>query len=874
MTTSPLVARVLLRLVDPRVREFISGDLEEGFAAAARAEGDSVAARWMTRQALAAVVQHPWRPAGNNTPRGDGFMRTLVQDLVYGARTARRQPGFSFVVILTLALAIGANTVIFSFANILLIRPLPIGAAGTLGWVFLVDPHTRSNRGTLSIPEFLDYRRALTSFDSLAASMRANVTLTGRGDARRLTASRVTANLIDTWGLHLAAGRTFSTGADAPGAAGEVVLSHRFWQRELAGDPSIVGQTLMLDHRPATVVGVLAADIEIGNMTEIDVWTPLSLQPDAPREERTLRVSGRLGSGMTIAQASADAAREAQVLAREHPSANDGWSARVAPTREAITGTDTWPIMTLLSVVVGFVLLLACANLANLVLARASGRRRELALRAALGAGRRRVIRQMLTENLIYGACGGALGLAVAYGGLAAMRAAAYEPFFRMVKIDLNVLLFTSALALVTPVLFGILPALQATRADVAEALKEGGRTAGAARANRSRAVLVVAQLALAVMLLVLSTLLVQALVNIERAPLGIDAGRLLTARLDLPEWRYPTAAQQDDYREQLLSRLRAAGTIESAAVTDRLPQLDGEPATEVTIAGRSAPRPEDRPWAVVSTVSDAFFAAAGIPVFAGRTFTEADTSSRAAVAIVNREMARRYWGSPDAAIGARLSLAGDAAGATFQVVGVAADVLRGDREGVNPQVFLDARQRPNRKLALLVRTADPVAAAPIVRAQLRGLDADVPLYELRPLQQALDEDLSSSHILGSLFTSFALLALLLAASGLYAVVSYAAAQRVKEFGVRVALGATARDISRMMLMQTGRLVAIGVVLGLAGGRVLAMGATTLLYRVSPSDPATYAGVALGLTVVALVATYVPVRRATSIDPVSALRLE
>jgi predicted permease len=876
MSALPLAARVLLRLVDPRVREFIGGDLEEAYGVAAALDGPVRARRWAVGQAAAAVAQYPWRPprSDSHAARGDGVMRTLWQDLRYGGRTALRQPAFSFVVVLTLALAIGANTVIFSFANILLIRPLPIADSGRVGWLALIDPQTRSDRAPVSIPEFLDYRASMTSFASLAAAARGDVTLTGRGDARRLATNRVTANLPDAWGLQRVAGRPFSAGADAPGAAGEVVIAHHYWVHDLQSDPSIVGQTLMLDNRPATVVGVLAPDIEIGNFSQIDVWVPLTLRADLPRNERTLRVSGRLKPGATVSQASADALRVAQGLAREHPATNEGWSARVIPTREAITGTDTWPILTLLSVVVGFVLLLACANLANLVLSRASGRRRELALRSALGASRPRVVRQMLTENVIYGASGGALGLALAYGGLAAMRAAAYEPFFQMVRIDRNVLAFTSALALLTPILFGILPALQATRTAVGEALKDGGRGTGAARANRSRDVLVVAQLALAVMLLVLSTLLVQTLVNIERAPLGVDATRLLTARVDLPEWRYSTAAAQDEYREQMLARLRAAGAIENAAVTDRLPQLDGEPSTPVAIAGRDAARAEDRPWAVVATVSDAFFATAGIRLATGRAFDTRDTPQRPAVAIVNREMARRYWGSPAAAIGARVTLSSSAAGTTLDVVGVADDVLRGDREGVSPQLYLAARQRPARRLALLVRAADPVAAAPTVRAALRSLDADVPLYEVRPLQQALDEDLSSNHVLGSLFMSFALLALVLAASGLYAVVSYAAAQRLKEFGVRLALGATARDIARMMLLQTGRLVAVGLVLGLAGGRVLATGATTLLYRVSPSDPATYAGVAIGLAFVALVASYMPVRRATAIDPVVALRLE
>jgi putative ABC transport system permease protein len=871
----PFAARLLLRLTDARVREYLAGDLEESFAALADLEGLSRARHWSRRQALAAALQHPWKPVAAARPRGDGLMRTLLQDLSFGVRMVRRQPTFSAVVVMTLALAIGANTVIFSFANVLLLRPLPLKDTQTLGWIFAIDPHRGGNRGPLSIAEFMDYRRSLTSFESLGASMRSNVTLTGRGDARRLTGSRVTANLIDLWGLRLQAGRGFSMGADTPGAPGEVVISHHYWERELNRDPSIVGQTLMLDGKPATVVGLLSPDIEIGNISEIDVWTPLTLSADAPREERVLRVNGRLKPGVTLAQAGAEVQRVAQVLAREHPTVNEGWAARVAPTREAMTGADTVPIMTLLSLVVGFVLLLACANLANLVLSRATGRRRELAVRSALGASRSRVIRQMLTENVVYGLCGGVAGLGVARGGLALMRAAAYEPFFRMVTIDRNVLAFTAVLAVLTPVLFAILPALQATRSDAGEALKDGGaRTAGGVRAARSRSVLVVAQLSLAVMLLVLSTLLVKALVNIAHVPLGLDQRLLLTARIDLPGWRYTNEASIGDYHDRLLRRLQAVPGVQTAALTERLPFLDGEPITQVEITGRSAIRAEDRPWAVMTRVSDDYFAAAGVPILAGRAFALEDRPGRPAVALVNAEMVRRYWGTPARALGARLTLPGGEAGAALQVVGVAGDVLRADREGVNPQVYVAARQQPGRALSLIVRAADPFAVAAGVRAQIRGLDADVPIYDIRPFQQALDEDLSSSRILGSMFVAFALLALVLAASGLYAVVSYAAAQRAKEFGVRVALGAMPADIVRMMLGQTGKLVAIGLGLGLAGGRLLAVGATTLLYQVSPSDPATYTGVALSLGTIALLATYIPVRRATALDPVRALRLE
>ena len=873
MTPLPLAARALLGCTDPLVREFVAGDIEEAFARIAGRDGIQSARRWALRQAAAAVLQHPWKPSRSHHS-GDGLMRTLLQDLKYGARMVRRQPTFSAVVVMTLALAIGANTVIFTFANILLLRPLPLKSPETLGWVFTVDPHRGGDRGSLSIPEFLDYRAQLTSFDPLAATTRGSVVLTGRGDARRLQASRVTANLIDLWGAKLHMGRTFTNGADTPGAPGEVVVSYRYWDRELNRDPSIVGQTLMLDGRPSTVTGVLAPEIEIGNLSEIDVWVPLSLTPDAPREERTLRVNGRLKPGMTLAQANADVLRVAQILAREHPQTNNGWSARVAPTREAMTGSDTKPIMLLLSLVVGFVLLLACANLANLVLSRATGRRRELAVRSALGASRLRVIRQMLTENLIYGILGGAFGLAVAEAGLDIMAAVAYEPFFRMLRIDRNVLGFAATLALLTPVLFAMLPAWQSTRADAGEALKDGGtRTAGGVRVARSRSVLIVAQLSLAVMLLVLATLLVQALRNIADAPLGIDASKMLTARLELPAWRYSTPVALGEYQSQMLSRLIANSAIEQAAFVERLPLLDGEPTTEVEIEGRPPGRPEDRPWAVATTVGDGYFAAVGTPLIAGRAFNESDLPERTPVAIVNKEMARRFWGSPEKALGARMTLTGDAH-RTVEVVGVTGDVLRGDREGVNPQLFCAQRQRPSRSLSLVVRAADPASVAAAVRSQMRALDADVPVYELRPFQQAIDEDLSSSHILGSLFASFALLALVLAASGLYAVVSYASAQRVKEFGVRIALGATGRDIVTMMLRQTAKLVAIGVVLGLVGGRLLAIAATTLLYRVSASDPATYAAVAVTLAAVAMLATYVPVRRVMSIDPVRALRLE
>jgi putative ABC transport system permease protein len=872
----PLAARALLRLTDPAVREFIEGDLSEVFDERTAGGGGRDAHRWAVRQAFQAVLTSPWRPRrASGFPTGDGFMKTLLQDFRYGFRMIRKQPGYSLVIVLTLALAIGANSVIFSFASILAIRPLPLANENALGWIFTVDPQTGDARSGMSIPEFLDYRSSVTSFSALAATVRDNVTMTGRGDAERLEASRVTANIVDVWGLRLQQGRGFRSGADRPGADGEVLLSNHFWTKRLDRDPSIVGQTLMLDGRPATVVGILSPEIEIGNISEVDIWLPLQLTSEGSRLERRLRVSGLLRPGTSAAQASPEARQIATRLASEHPDTNAGWSARVAPTREAMVGTDTFTVLALLGTVVGFVLLIACANLANMVLSRGIRRRREIAVRSALGASRGRVVRQMLTENVLYGIAGGLVGLAFAQAGLAIIRAISYEPFFELLSIDRHVLIFTTALAFLTPLLFGLFPALQSSRADVNETLKEGGaRSGGGVRTKRSRSALVIAQLGLAVALLVVTGLLVKALMIIERSPVGFDTQKILTFQVSPPAWRYRTDASTTQYYDQLLSKVRSAPGVEAAGLSDRLPLLGSEVTTVAAIDGIPAGRPEDRPWAVPLTVDDGYFAALGVPIQEGRGFTAVDTPSSEPVAVINHEMARRFWPASSQVIGAHVTVGAGAAARRVRIVGMTADVLKADREGVNPQIFQLVRQVPRRDLVVVVRATDPRGVQGAVRGQVRALDADVPVYMMRPLEQAIDEDLSSTNILFGLFGSFAIIALVMAASGLYAVVSYSAGQRIQEFGVRIALGAVPRDIQWMMLRQTGVLVCVGLALGLLGGRVVASLASSLLYRVSPSDPAIYTGVAATLGTIALLASYGPVRRACRIDPVRALRLE
>jgi predicted permease len=800
-------------------------------------------------------------------------MRQLLQDLRYAGRIIRRQPGYSTLIVLTLALAIGANTVIFSFANVLALRPLPVKDQDTLGWIFLNDPQRGGDRGPLSIAELLDYRAAVQSFESIAGTTSGAVTLTGRGDAEALQASRVTANLHRTWGLTMHLGQTFGPADDQPGAAPVVVLSHQFWTRRLSADPAIVGQPLTLNGRPHTVLGVLRPDIEIGNLSLVDVWIPITLDSTLSREQRTLRVSGRLKPGVTFEAAALEVHEVSRRLQQEFPNTNAGWEARLAPTKEAMTGGDTWLVLGLLITVVGFVLLIACANIANLVLARATGRRRELAVRTALGASRLRMVRQLLTESLLLGIAGGALGLLVAYAGLILIRAAAYEPFFRLVVIDRTVLLFTAVLALITPLVFSLLPALHASRPDVQEALKESSnRAGGGVRGRRSRSALVVAQLALAMMLLIVSGLLVRTMIEINRAPLGFDRANLLTLRMELPDWRYHTPESMRQFQDSLVARLSALPGVRDVAVTDRLPLVGSEAPADLRVEGYEPPRPQDTPWAVPARVSERYLAAAGIPLVAGRSFAQADTSEVVPVAIVNAEMATRYWGSIENALGRRVQVTGSDHWLT--IVGIAANVLRADLREANPEIYLAARQDPRPAVAVLVKADRAEQLAASVRSEVRGLDAEVPVRELRTIQDVLDDELSSSRILMAMFIAFAGLALVLAASGLYGVVSYSVTQRQQEIGIRMALGAAAGDIRGMVVRQTFALVLVGGLIGLAGGALLGRLSSTLLYRVSPSDPATFAAVTVVLAGVALLAAYAPVRRAVSVDPLTALRSE
>lgn len=801
-------------------------------------------------------------------------MPEFLQDIRHGARLLVKQPGFTAVVGLTVALAIGANTVIFSIASFLLLRPLPFKDRDTLAAVYGVDPRRDNDRATTSIPDLLEWRAEARSFEQLGAWRSDTCTLTGTEEPLRLQAQRVTANLLDAWKIDMALGRRFRAGEDQPGADPVVIVSHGFWQRHFAADPDIIGRTMALNGHAHTIVGVMAPEMEIGNLSLVDIWTPLTLDPDAPRDERRLQAYGRLNPGVTIEQASAEMATIAARQAEAYPATNEAWGARAVPMLEAMTGRNAWVVLTLLGVVVALVLVIACANVANLMLARAVARRKELAVRAAIGAGRMRLVRQLVTESVLLGLLGGALGLLLARGGLAIMKAVSYEPFFKQIAIDYRVLSFVGVLSLVTPLLFAFLPALHAARADLNEALSEGaGRTSGGVRGRRGRNALVVAQLSLAAALLILSTLVIRTAIAQARLDMGFDPANVLTLQIELQGPRYPGDDEVRRFYEGALDRLARLPGVAHAAVTSALPVLDGLGQIAFAIEGRPEPTPADRPWALQATVSRGYFAAFDIALVRGRAFTPADGPDAPGVALVSAETARRYWRDDDP-IGRRIRL-GDGGGPWLEIVGVVADVFNRQTfaEGFDPQIYVNVAQHPRRAMAFALRTTtDPAGLAAAVRREIHAEDPDQALFDVRSMAQAFHEELASDRMIFGMFATFALVALLLAAAGLYGVMSYSVAQRRQEFGVRLALGARAGDVVRLVVRQGLVLVVVGTALGLLGGFAMSSAVANILFGVGPADPLTYGGVTALLATVAFLASYVPARRAVAQDPIRALR--
>ena len=812
-------------------------------------------------------------------------MRTLFQDVRYAARTLLRQPGFALMAVLTLALGIGANTAIFSVIDAALLRSLPYREPGRLVHLWETKRSRDFERREASYPDFLDWRAQGTEvFEGLAGYTGRPVTLTDAGEATRVRGAAVTANFFDLLGVNAVAGRTFVGGEDGLEAKRVAVISHGLWQRRFGGEPGAVSREVTLDGQAYTVVGVLPADFQFALLGDTEVWTPLALTPDVAsrRYMHWVKVVGRLKEGASLEAAQARLATIASRIEQDDSAAHAGVGLRAVELQDEFVG-PVRPVLFVLLGAVGFVLLIACTNVANLLLARSAARQKEVAIRAALGASRWRVVRQLLTESVLLSVVGGAAGLMIALWGVDLLVSLipagqlTQMPYLRSLSLNRDVLLFAMGLSLLTGVLFGLTPALSASRADLQGALKEGGRNTVSRGSRRLRDLLVVAEVALALMLLVGAGLLMKSLVVMLRVDPGFDPKGLLTMRIALPPSRYKEDDKAVRFYDELLRRVASVPGVRGAALTSNLP-LAGDGGTGTPqIVGRSTPASE-LTEAHLRTVSANYFEVLGVPTVRGRSFAERDGAQAPPVLLVNKTYAERVFPNEDP-VGQRITFkfTNDV---QFEIVGVVGDekVLSLDAR-TTPVVYFHMPQDSYfDSAALVVRTdaADPLALASTVRSEVRALDAEVPVFAVQTLEQMVAGSRAAfmRRYPAYLTGVFACVALLLALVGIYGVVSYSVAQRTHEIAVRVALGARTRDVLRLVLGH-GLLLALGgIVVGAAGALALTRLISGLLFGVSAADPAVYGLVALLLAAVALLACLVPARRATKVDPMVALRYE
>jgi putative ABC transport system permease protein len=802
-------------------------------------------------------------------------METLIQDVRYGVRMMRKRPGFTAVVVLTLALGIGANTAIFSVVNAVLLRPLPYRNAERLVWVG-GNIRGGTNGASVSPPDYLDYRAQNTVFEEFAASTSVPnaVNLTGAGEPERLTGSRVTANYFRAFGVEPALGRAFGAEEERAGPAPVAVLSDGLWKRRFGGDPSVVGKTLTLDGKAVTVVGIAPPEFQYPAGAEL--WLPLdSDDPDMKiRPAHFLRPIGLLKPGVTIEQARAETDLIARRLEELYPESNKGWSLTLIPLQEQVVGDVRTSLWVLLGAV-GFVLLIACANVSNLMLARAAARRRELALRTALGASRWRVARQQLTESVLLALAGGALGLLLAWWGVDVLAAlgAGDIPRTRDIGVDGRVLAFTAALSVLTGLAFGLLPALRASRPDLNEVLKDAGRGTSGPGRGRVRAALVVSEIALALTLLAGAGLLVKSFVGLRRVNPGFDPANVLTLRIDLARARYAKPEQAAAFFGELQRRVAALPGVEAAGMVTELP-LSGQPNDMYFyVAGRPPQTADQKVTADFRRVNQDYFRAMRIPLLRGRGFTEQEVAGAAGVVVVNETLARNFFPDEDP-LGKHLVIDFGKA-EEFEIVGVAGDVRHRSLEGeVYQMMYLPTLRVGRTNLVVRTTSPDPLALASAVRGEVAAVDRDQPVSAVRTMEEVVSGSVAQQRFRTLLLAAFAGVALLLAGVGIYGVIAYSVTHRTHEIGIRMALGAGAADILKMVVGQGMALALAGVAVGLLAALALTRVLSSLLFGVTATDAATFAAVSLLIAAVALLACLVPARRATKVDPMVALRYE
>ncbi len=805
-------------------------------------------------------------------------MDKFRQDIRFGLRMLLRSPGFTFIAIAALAIGIGANTAIFSVVNGVLLKALPYSNPDELAMVWVDNRRQGIREDITSWPNFVDWRDQNHTFQAMSGYRPYQTNLTGDGEPEELLATQVTTNFFSLMNVKPIHGRAFSPDEEQPGKDNIAVLSYSLWQRRFGSDPSIINKTILLNGTSILVVGVAPKGFEFPD--KVDLWTPLAPneRTRAARGAFWLPVIGRMKPGVRGEQAQADMNVIARRLEEQYPNNNSGFGINVVPLYEQTVGNVRQALLILLGAV-GFVLLIACANVANLMLARATSRYREIAVRAALGAGRGRIILQLLTESILLSVVASALGVLLAVWGINGLLRIAPENLPRLgnVGIDARVLAFTAGLAILTAIIFGLVPALQASRLDLNEALKEGGRTDTAGRrAKLVRNGFVVLEIALAIVLLVGAGLLIRSFANLKGVDPGFRTDRILTAQLRLPRTKYPEGPQVAAFYQQVLDRLRALPDVEGASATSGilLPKLAN--SGTFSIEGKPQPNDDQRLELPFDAVVPDYFKLMGIELLRGRAFNEHDTASSLLVVIINETMERRYFPNEDP-IGRRLTFGdGDSNSRWMTIVGVVKDTKRqGLSSPIRIESFMPHTQRPSRAMELVVRTRnEPRALAKSFREAVWSIDRDLPIPKVQTMDDIFAGAIAEQRLNTMLLGMFAGVALLLAAVGIYGVMSYATSQRMHEMGIRVALGASKRDILKLVVGQGMLLALAGVAAGIIASLLLARVLRTLLFGISSTDLVTYATTPAILIVVAFVACYLPARRATRVDPISTLRYE
>jgi putative ABC transport system permease protein len=803
-------------------------------------------------------------------------MDTLLRDIRYGMRGLLKRPGFTLVALIALALGIGANTAIFSLVNAVLVQPLPFKDPDRLVWMW-GNIRQGGNRASVSPLDFLDYRQQNTSFEQFAAmfSIPLNINLTGNGEPERLASAGVTGNYFQALGVNPLLGRTFVLDNEKTGNDQVVVLSYGLWQRRFAGDPNIVNKTILLNGRTHLVLGVMPKEFNFPQAAEL--WLPMTFDREPGMKQRRahfLRPIGRLKDGVTIAQAQADTDAIAQRLEQQYPESNTGWNLRLVDLRDRLVG-NTKPTLFILLGAVGFVLLIACANVANLLLVRAAGRQKEIALRTALGASRFRIARQMITESILLALMGGALGAFLAIWGVQLLVALSADnlPPTAQVKIDATVLGFTLIVSLITGVLFGLAPALRTMKLDLCNSLKEGGRSVGEGmQRNLMRSSLIVIESAVAVVLLVGAGLLVRSLIRLQNTSAGFDPHNVLTMRIDLPQDKYPTDEKKANFFHEVQTRIAGLAGVESVGMISELP-LSGQPNDiPYYVEGRPPATPDQGFDDDFRRVNTQYFQSLHIPILRGRNFTEQEVLKSAKLLLISDLLAKQTFPNEDP-IGHRLVM-GMGDGTPWEIIGIVGDIRHRALE-LQPAPAMYMPTLAEDWMNVVVRAqGDPTNLAGAVRREVKAIDPDQPVAAMKTMDDWMATSVSAPRYRTSLLALFAFVALVLASTGIYGVMSYSVAQRTHEIGVRMALGAGRRNVLGLVVRQGMTLVALGLVFGLLGAFALTRVMSSFLFEVTPKDPLTFVGVAVFLPVIALLACYLPARRATMVDPLIALRYE